>query len=61
MAKAQRTALGALQLLETHWLATDPFVAAGHQTVADLLAYEEVAALVGGSTTILGGRRWEEV
>jgi len=45
LAKAQKTALGALQLLETHWLATDPFVAASHQTVADLLAYEEVAQI----------------
>ena len=43
LAKAKRTALDALQLLETHWLATDPYVAASHQTVADLLAYEEVA------------------
>ena len=42
LAKAKRAALDALQLLETHWLATDPYVAASHQTVADLLAYEEV-------------------
>ena len=30
LAKAKRAALDALQLLETHWLATDPYVAASH-------------------------------
>ena len=43
--KAKKAALGALQLLETYWLADGPFVAASHQTLADLLAYEEVAKI----------------
>ena len=43
--KARQTAVSALQLLETHWLASDPFLAASHPTLADLLAYEEVAQI----------------
>jgi glutathione S-transferase len=41
--KAKKSAVNALQLLETLWLASGPFVAADHPTLADLLAYEEVA------------------
>ena len=54
LAKAKETALKSLQQLENTWLASDPFVAASHPTLADLLAYEEVAQVAPTFFNILG-------
>lgn len=45
VAKGKADAVDSLQTLENTWLASEPFVAASHPTIADLLAYEEVAQL----------------
>ena len=45
IARAKKNGLDALDKLETIWLAADPFLAAANATLADLIAYEEVAQL----------------
>ena len=45
IARAKKNGLDALNTLETTWLAADPFLAGANATLADLIAYEEVAQL----------------
>ena len=45
IARAKKNGLDALQTRETAWLAADPFLAGANATLADLIAYEEVAQL----------------
>ena len=45
IARAKKSGMDALNTLETAWLAADPFLAGANATLADLIAYEEVAQL----------------